>query len=84
MSRGFRDADTTQHLSGREAAEAIKRIQSAGERQARHAAEMREKGSYGLCESCGRAIDEDRLAAVPEATRCISCQVSWEAGAARG
>jgi RNA polymerase-binding transcription factor DksA len=79
MSRGFRDADTTQQVSGREADEAIRRVKSAGELQAQHAAERRAEGSYGMCESCGRAIGEDRLAAVPEATRCISCQASWEA-----
>jgi RNA polymerase-binding transcription factor len=80
VSRGFRDADDTQQLSGREADEAIRRLQSAGERQARRAAELRHQGSYGLCESCGKRIGDDRLAAVPEATRCIACQVSFEAG----
>lgn len=79
MSRGFRDADATQQMSGREADEAIKRIQSAAESQARHAAELRETGGFGLCESCGRAIGAERLAAVPDATRCIACQTSWEA-----
>lgn len=81
MSRGFRDADTTQEASGREAGEAIRRLQSAGEQQARRAAERREGGSYGLCESCGKPIGDERLAAVPEATRCISCQAVWEARA---
>jgi RNA polymerase-binding transcription factor DksA len=28
-------------------------------------------GTYGLCESCGRPIDEERLEAVPYATLCI-------------
>ena len=82
VSRGFRDADDTQQLSGREADEAIRRIQSLGERQARRAAELRHEGTYGVCESCGKPIGDDRLAAVPEATRCIACQVDWEAGRA--
>ena len=30
-------------------------------------------GSYGLCESCGRAIGAERLAARPAARTCISC-----------
>jgi RNA polymerase-binding protein DksA len=28
-------------------------------------------GSYGMCEACGRPIDEERLEAVPWATLCI-------------
>lgn len=78
MSRGFRDADSTQEVSGREADEAIKRVQSASEEQARHAAELRDRGAYGTCESCGGPIGQDRLAAVPDATRCVRCQAIWE------
>ena len=82
MSRGFRDADATQQASGREADEAIQRVRAASEQQAQHAVELRDQGSYGVCESCGGTIGEERLAAVPEATRCISCQASWEASRA--
>lgn len=35
-------------------------------------------GSYGICESCGRAIPEQRLAARPFAQRCVSCAVREE------
>ena len=84
MSRGFRDSDATQEMSGRETDEAIRRVRSAGETQAKRAAELREKGASGLCESCGREIGDDRLAAVPDATRCITCQVGWETGKAMG
>lgn len=83
MSRGFRDADATQQLTGREADEAIERVRQEGERQARHAAALRDQGSYGRCETCGGPIGEDRLAAVPDATRCISCQATWETGHGR-
>ena len=78
MSRGFRNADDTQELSGRETDEAVRRARSATELQAQRAAEMRGQGTYGRCESCGGSIGEDRLAAVPDATRCISCQRSFE------
>ena len=84
MSRGFRDADTTQQMSGQEADEAIQRVRSALELQAQHAEELRSRGAYGVCESCGRQIGEDRLSAVPEATRCITCQASWEIGRLAG
>ena len=83
MSRGFRDADATQQVSSRETDDAIKKVQAAAERQARHAAELRDQGSYGRCEDCGQAIGKERLEALPEATRCISCQADWEAGQGR-
>lgn len=31
-------------------------------------------GRYGICESCGRMIDTDRLAVNPMADLCMSCQ----------
>jgi DnaK suppressor protein len=30
-------------------------------------------GTYGVCESCGEAVGEDRLDARPEARSCIRC-----------
>ena len=30
-------------------------------------------GTYGVCENCGKAIDEDRLLACPEAKSCLRC-----------
>jgi len=80
VSRGFRDADTSQRMSTEENDEAIRQVRAVREEQARHAAELREQGTYGSCEVCGRPIGQDRLAAVPEATRCVSCQAAWEAG----
>jgi len=32
-----------------------------------------EAGTYGTCETCGSAISEARLEAVPQARQCISC-----------
>ncbi|HEX3046187.1 MAG TPA: TraR/DksA C4-type zinc finger protein [Bacillota bacterium] len=32
------------------------------------------KGTYGLCESCGREIDAGRLEAIPYTTFCIQCE----------
>lgn len=31
------------------------------------------EGTYGKCESCGQAISEARLQAIPEAVHCVSC-----------
>lgn len=35
-------------------------------------------GSYGTCTDCGRAISRERLAARPQASRCISCQRKFD------
>ncbi|MCL4487568.1 MAG: TraR/DksA C4-type zinc finger protein [Chloroflexi bacterium] len=32
-----------------------------------------QRGTYGVCESCGKPISEDRLKVVPSATQCIEC-----------
>ena len=31
-------------------------------------------GTLGICEDCGVEIDEDRLRAIPYASRCVRCQ----------
>ena len=35
-------------------------------------------GKYGICESCGKMIDTDRLAAMPTATLCLTCEKKRE------
>lgn len=35
-------------------------------------------GKYGLCESCGKMIDTDRLAINPSATTCVKCEKEKE------
>lgn len=37
-----------------------------------------EEGSYGLCISCGRRIDDERLEAIPETPYCVRCAESRE------
>jgi RNA polymerase-binding protein DksA len=39
-----------------------------------------ETGTFGMCETCGRPIAEDRLAAIPYATQCIDCKRREERG----
>jgi len=31
------------------------------------------KSGYGICENCGKEIDEERLRACPEAKTCLKC-----------
>jgi len=38
------------------------------------ALEKIKKGEYGICEKCGKEIDEERLKAFPEARTCNSCK----------
>jgi len=33
-----------------------------------------EKGTYGLCDLCGKPIDPARLEALPHATLCLACK----------
>lgn len=33
-----------------------------------------DEGTYGTCEECGADIPQERLVALPLATRCIECQ----------
>lgn len=35
-----------------------------------------EKGTYGICENCGKPIDPERLEALPQATLCMSCKAA--------
>ncbi len=36
------------------------------------------KGTYGICERCGKPIDPARLEAFPEARLCLSCKEELE------
>lgn len=41
-------------------------------------------GRYdGRCVDCGQDIGSERLAAVPGAVRCVSCQATWESSRRR-
>ncbi|UCG54082.1 MAG: TraR/DksA C4-type zinc finger protein [Dehalococcoidia bacterium] len=35
-----------------------------------------DKGTYGICESCGKPINPERLEALPQATLCMSCKAA--------
>lgn len=32
------------------------------------------RGTYGICEDCGRPIAKERLEVLPQAARCVGCQ----------
>ena len=58
----------------------IDRILELDRLQSARSAERRARGTYGICEDCSKPIGEERLEALPDATRCIACQSEWEAG----
>jgi DnaK suppressor protein len=39
-----------------------------------HALQKYEAGTYGLCDSCGQAIEKARLEALPQANLCLTCK----------
>ncbi|MFC1945649.1 TraR/DksA family transcriptional regulator [Chloroflexota bacterium] len=39
-----------------------------------HALDKLTKGTYGLCDSCGKQIDPARLEALPHASLCMDCK----------
>lgn len=41
-----------------------------------HALEKYEAGTYGLCDSCGQAIERARLEAIPQASLCLNCKAT--------
>jgi RNA polymerase-binding protein DksA len=42
------------------------------------ALERIEAGRFGICETCGQPISEERLDAIPYATQCIDCRRKGE------
>jgi DnaK suppressor protein len=52
-------------------------------KEIQRALETARKGTYGICERCGKPIDPERLKALPEATMCVKCKNELEAQARR-
>lgn len=42
------------------------------------ALELMDRGEYGICQSCGRPIEVQRLRAIPAAIRCFECKQAEE------
>ena len=42
-----------------------------------HALEKFDKGTYGLCDICGKPINPDRLEALPHANQCLTCKAKY-------
>jgi len=77
LDRASDDADA-QVKAGHERVEAMQRQMSLVLVQTRKALTKIKLGKYGVCESCGKMIDTDRLAAMPAATLCLICEKKRE------
>jgi RNA polymerase-binding transcription factor DksA len=71
--------DTGSELHDEELDETTQIFLEEEERRIAEARRALEDGSYGICKGCGRPIPPERLAAVPEAVRCLDCQRHFEA-----
>lgn len=70
------DADSSERAVQTENDEVLVAMKEAAlsELKALDAAVARlDAGTYGTCAICGEAIDEDRLAAIPQAALCFRC-----------
>lgn len=57
----------------------LRRIQQERLTQVEEALQRVERGDYGICESCGKAININRLLAKPFARFCVPCRRAYEA-----
>ena len=67
-------ADVASDLYAREELVTDELAQKVALREVEDALERVSAGTYGLCVDCGDTIAADRLAVLPQAARCISCQ----------
>jgi RNA polymerase-binding transcription factor DksA len=65
--------DRSSERQGDEVLEALGHVEMAELKRIDAALERIEDGTYGTCLTCGEAISDARLAAVPEAALCRNC-----------
>jgi DnaK suppressor protein len=80
MSKGFGDSEFAQVQAERANTQTIRQVLEQDREQAERARDRKAHGAYGVCEDCGKQIGDERLSALPDATRCVACQAEWEAG----
>jgi DnaK suppressor protein len=80
MSKGFGESDFAQVQSERANTQTIRQVLEQDREQAERARDRKAHGAYGICEDCSKPIGDERLSALPDSTRCVSCQAEWEAG----
>ncbi len=73
MENAAIDAEAAERV-GHMQVSAIRRSLDRSIIQVRKALSRIKFGKYGVCESCGKMIDTDRLMIMPETTVCIACE----------
>ncbi|SRR5712691_8505340 len=75
---GDDEADASSKVFERERELAISSNALALLEQTEHALDRIAAGTYGVCESCGKAVGKARLQAFPRATLCVECKQKQE------
>jgi len=73
---GPKTADTSEEIDQREEYEASLSIEHVLEiklQKIKNTLERIKKGTYGICQTCGKKIEVKRLKVCPEANTCIKC-----------
>lgn len=70
---GHEFSDMAEHTAQASQLIALQRLCRARLFEVDRALARLEKGTYGLCEHCGKPISSERLEALPSTTLCIDC-----------
>lgn len=71
-------ADAGSDLTGADRAQAMIDVATRQRTAVVDALKRLDAGEYGRCVDCGKSVPEGRLAARPEASRCVQCQSQRE------
>ena len=77
-SPGNHPADNATEVSEKVLNGTVRQIQERHLASVKDALFRLEKGTYGICESCGEEIDPARLEVQPAAHLCVGCQMRRE------
>src|ERR1700694_514346 len=72
------ETDLAQALLDRATNDTLVHLLDQNREQVEHALERVREGAYGLCETYGQRIPQERLKYQPAATRCVECQSVWD------
>lgn len=71
-------ADTASELSDQDREDALLEVVSGQRAEVLAALRRLDESTYGRCVTCGKDLPDERLAARPEAARCVECQTKSE------
>jgi RNA polymerase-binding transcription factor DksA len=77
---GQHPADVADFTYQREMQQTTHQLLERQTAQVEAAMRARQRGTYGVCQECGRSIPAERLEARPEATLCVDCQRRQDTG----